>query len=65
MIDLLRGVAGFLLLMAVWIGVQALLRRGYAAPAGQDMLEDLSHGCGACGGGCAKSCAPGGPHESR
>ena len=65
MIDVLRGVGGFLLLMGLWIGVQALLRRGYAAPAGQDMLEDLSHGCGACGDGCAKSCAPGGPHEPR
>jgi hypothetical protein len=67
MSEILQGVAGFLLLMGLWIGVQAILRRGYAAPAGQDMLEDLAHGCGACGGGCGTSCARSRKesHESR
>ncbi|MBX9604272.1 MAG: hypothetical protein K2X35_24930 [Bryobacteraceae bacterium] len=68
MIAWIQGVAGFLLLMGLWLAVQSLLRKAYAAPREQDMLDDLTRGCGACGHDCAPrpcSGSPGGNHESR
>ncbi len=55
MIEWLKGVSGFLALMGLWVAVQAVLRRGYGAPADTDMLEHAAHGCGGCGHDCTRT----------
>lgn len=61
--ELVKGVAGLVLLMSIWLTVQAFLRRRMAKPRDFDVLEDMTHGCGACGhshgcGGSKGSCRP-------
>jgi hypothetical protein len=55
LLDSLKAVAGILLLMAVWFAVQAFLRKRTAPRRDADVLEDMVHGCGACGhaGSCS------------
>ena len=60
LLEALKGVAGFLLLMAAWLAVQAYLRKRLAHGAHCDALEEMTHGCGNCHGGghCAASRQP-------
>ncbi|MBV6434042.1 MAG: hypothetical protein IANPNBLG_04283 [Bryobacteraceae bacterium] len=48
LLDSLKAVGGILLLMAIWFAVQAFLRKR-TARHDADVLEDMAHGCGACG----------------
>lgn len=70
MLEVVKAVVGLMVLMALWIAVQAYLRRRLALGAGADVLEDMTHGCGNCGhaGACGSgrsSCGQGEPnHES-
>jgi hypothetical protein len=61
--DMLKAVFGVMLLMGVWIAVQAFLRKRLAKPRDFDVLEEMTHGCGACGhphgcGGSKGACHP-------
>lgn len=55
----LKVVTGLLLLMGLWLAVQAYLRSRLKLHPDADVLEDMTHGCGACGhghGGCGGAC---------
>lgn len=58
---LLKAVPGIFCFMAVWMMVQAYIRRRTGRPADFDVLEEMTHGCGSCGheGSCggARHCA--------
>lgn len=50
-IGMLKAVGGLFALMGIWLAVQAFIRRRTPGAAqDQDVLEDLVHGCGGCGG---------------
>lgn len=52
---LLTAVVGILLLMSAWFAVQAYVRKRKMIDADRDVLEHVTHGCGACDQ--ADSCA--------
>jgi hypothetical protein len=48
LVDVLVGVCGIALLMALWLSVQAYIRERYQWSRDRDALEDMTHGCGNC-----------------
>jgi len=54
MFDLLKATFGILLVMGVWLAIQAFVRRRTNCSADQDVLEHMAHGCAGCNG--AESC---------
>lgn len=57
LLSVLRAAAGFFIVMAVWLGIQAFARRRGGCARDRDMLDYMLHGCGNClhGGNCEKS----------
>lgn len=49
LLQVLKACLGIFVLLAVWIAVQAYIRRRMRYAAGFDVLEDMTHGCGCCG----------------
>ena len=50
MFDVLKAVLGILLVMGVWFGVQAFVRKQKACGRDHDVLESMAHGCAGCNG---------------
>jgi hypothetical protein len=46
--QILQGIAGVFLLMALWLAVQAYIRKRADISPDRDVLEDMTHGCGCC-----------------
>ena len=59
-VELLKGVLGLFVLLGFWAAIQAYLRRRYARPHDFDVLHEMTHGCGACGGHGHGKCSGGG-----
>ena len=57
LLGVLKAAAGFFVVMAVWLGIQAFARRRGGCARDRDMLDYMLHGCGNClhGGHCEKS----------
>lgn len=55
-LEMVKAVVSLAVLMALWIMVQAYLRRRNSLPEGHDVLEDMAEGCGNCGehGNCQR-----------
>lgn len=56
-LSVVKASAGFFIVMAVWLGIQAFARRRGGCARDRDMLDYMLHGCGNClhGGNCEKS----------
>jgi hypothetical protein len=56
-ISVLKAAAGFFIVMAVWLGIQAFARKRSGCARDRDMLDYMLHGCGNClhGNTCEKS----------
>jgi hypothetical protein len=63
--ELLNVVAGFLVVMSVWLGIQAFVRRRSGCGKDRDMLDFMLNGCGGCANGatCGRKGELGGHHE--
>ena len=46
--EILKAVAGVLALALIWLAIQRFLRKRLAIDPGEDVLEDMVHGCGNC-----------------
>jgi hypothetical protein len=57
LLNVVRVAAGFFVVMAGWIGIQAFARRRSGCARDRDMLDYMLHGCGSClnSGKCTKS----------
>jgi len=56
-VAVLKAAAGFMIVMAVWLGIQGYARRQGGCARDRDMLDYMLHGCGNClhGNTCEKS----------
>ena len=56
-LSVLKAAAGFFIVLAVWLGIQAFARRKSGCARDRDMLDYMLHGCGNClhGSSCGKS----------
>jgi hypothetical protein len=66
LVEIVKAIAGFLVVMALWLAVQHYLRRRMAAGRHCDMLEAMVHGCGNCShhGGCGSGITSTERHQS-
>jgi|HubBroStandDraft_6_1064221.scaffolds.fasta_scaffold354415_2 hypothetical protein len=57
LLSVIKATAGFFIVMAVWLAIQAFARRRNGCAPDRDMLDYMLHGCGNClhGGNCEKS----------
>lgn len=57
LLGVLKAAAGFFIVMAAWLGIQAFARRRSGCAKDRDMLDYMLHGCGNCmhGSSCEKS----------
>jgi hypothetical protein len=56
-LGVLKAAAGFFIVMAIWLGIQAFARKRGGCARDRDMLDYMLHGCGNClhGNTCEKS----------
>lgn len=57
LVSALKAAAGFFIVMAIWLGIQAFARKRSGCASDRDMLDYMLHGCGNClhGNTCEKS----------
>jgi hypothetical protein len=48
--NLAKGIVGFLAVLLIWFGIQAFIRRRSGCESGKDVLDFMKHGCAGCKG---------------
>lgn len=48
--NLAKAIVGFSVVMLIWFGIQAFIRRRSGCASGQDVLDFMKHGCAGCKG---------------
>jgi hypothetical protein len=48
--DFAKAILGILIVLAIWFGVQAFVRRRSGCGSNQDVLDFMKHGCAGCKG---------------
>jgi hypothetical protein len=48
--SLVKAVFAFFVVMLIWFGVQAFIRRRSGCGSGKDVLDFMKHGCAGCKG---------------
>jgi hypothetical protein len=63
--NLLNTVAGFFIVMSIWLGIQTFVRSRTGCAKDRDTLDFMLNGCGGCANSatCSRNKGPGGHHE--